>query len=127
MAWYSYTYESLARDFLDDDPTLEAHSGSVTPTRRPWRHFENIDENPEDSGWDDVVASLEERYASEASGSTHCITEDATEKRLLDPEVTNAINNITRLPTDDCPLWRIRCKVIVSCIIFQILSFIPSV
>jgi hypothetical protein len=78
-----------------------------------------VDENPKDSGWDDVVASLEERYTSEGSGSTHGITEDVTEKRLLDPEITTAIDNITRLPTDDCPLWRIRCKV-VSCTIFQI-------
>jgi len=122
MAWFSYTYECLVRDFLDDGPTLEAH---LTP--RPWRHFGNVDENLKDSAWDDVVASLEERYTSEGSGSTHCITEDVTEKRLLDLEITTAIDNITRLPTNDCPLWRIRCKVVVSCIIFQNLSFIPSV
>jgi hypothetical protein len=121
MARFSYTYESLARDFLDDGPTLEAH---LTP--RPWRRFGNVDENPKDSGWDDVVASLEERYTSEGSGLTHSITEDVTKKRLLCPEITTAIDNIIRLPTDDCPFWCIRCKV-VSCIIFQNFSFIPSV
>jgi hypothetical protein len=115
----SYTYESLARDFIDDGPTLKVQ----LPT--PWRRFGNVDENLRDSGWDDVVASLEERYTSEGSGSTHCITEDVTEKRLLNPEITTAIDNITRLPTDDCPLWRIRCKVFVSCVIFENLSFLP--
>jgi hypothetical protein len=117
----SYTYESLARDFIDDSPTLKAQ----LPT--PWRHFGNVDDNLRDSGWDDVVASLEERYTSQGSGSTHRITEDVTEKRPLDPEIITAIDNITRLPTDDCPLWRIRCKVFVSCIIFRNLSFLPSV
>ena len=118
MAWFSYTYESLARDFLDDGPTLKAHL-----TLRPWRHFGNVDEN---SGWDDVVATLEEHYTSEGSGLTHSITEDVTKKRLLGPKITTAIDNIIRLPTDDCPFWRIRCKV-VSCIIFQKFSFITSV
>jgi hypothetical protein len=116
----SYTYESLARDFIDDGPTLKAQ----LPT--PWRRFGNVDDNLRDSGWDDVVASLEERYTSQGSSSTHRITEDITEKRLLDPEIITAIDNITRLPTDDCPLWRIRCKVFVSCIIFQNFSFLPS-
>jgi hypothetical protein len=104
----------LLDGFIDDEPS------PINPDYTPWRQ---MDENPKDSGW----ASLEERFTSEGSSSTHCITEDVTEKQLLDPEVTTAIDNITRLPTDDCPLWRIRCKVVVSYIIFQNLSFIPSV
>ena len=115
----SYTYESLAREFIDDGPTLKAQL-------TPWRHIGNVDVDPKGSGWDDVVASLEERFTSEGSGTTHSITEDFSEKRLLDLEITTAIDNITRLPTDDCPLWRIRCKVVGSCIIFQNLSFVPS-
>ena len=82
--------------------------------------------NPKDSGWDDVVASLEECYTSEGSGLTHSITKDVTKKQLLGPEITTTIDNIIRLPTDDCPFWRIRCKV-VSCIFFQNFSFISSV
>ena len=66
MAWFSYIYKSLARDFVDDGPTLKAQ---LTP-----RHFGNVDENLKASGWDDVVASLKEHYTSEGSGSTHCIT-----------------------------------------------------
>jgi hypothetical protein len=124
LIYGSYTYELLAR-FIDDDPNLEELPA-------PWRHFQvgNVDENVKESGsWDNVVAALEEHYTSEGSGSTHCITEDISEKRLqlLSPEITTAIKNITRLPTDDRPLWRIRCKVVVSYIIFQSLSFVPSV
>jgi hypothetical protein len=102
ILWQGFhIYESLATDFLDDGPTLETHS-----IPRPWRRFGN-------PGWDksDVVASLEKRYTSEGSVSTHSITEDVTTKRLLAPEITTAIDNIIRLPTDDCPFWRIRCKV----------------
>jgi hypothetical protein len=84
-----------------------------------------VDNNLRDSGWDNVVASLKELYTSQGSGLTHRITEDVTEKWPLDPKIITAIDNITRFPTDDCPLWRIRCKVFVSCIIFQNLSFFP--
>jgi hypothetical protein len=123
MVWFFTHSESLVKDFIDDGPNLEE-----LPI--PWRRFEvaNVDEIAKESGsWDDVVAAVEERYTSEGSSSTHCITEDVSEKRLqvLGPEITTAIKNITRLPTDDRPLWRIRCKVVISYIIFQSLSFVP--
>ena len=49
------SYTSLARDFIDDGPSLNVQLN-------PWRHLGNVGDNLKDSGWDEMVTSLEERY-----------------------------------------------------------------
>ena len=69
----------------------------------------------EDSGWVDLVASLEKRYASR-----HRVDEGDRNERPLDSTVASSIEKITRLPTnDDYPLWRVRCKVFLTSVIFR--------
>lgn len=70
-----------------------------------------------DRGWIDLVASLEERYAS-----THRVAKGDRNGRRLEshPTIASSIDKITRLPTnDDYPLWRIRCKVFLTSVIFR--------
>lgn len=77
----------------------------------PWRHFEELDENSNEGGWSDLVASLEERFVS-GSRTTQNIADSNHRDEPPDPIIAACIDNITRLPTkDDYPLWRVRCKV----------------
>jgi hypothetical protein len=62
-----------------------------------------------EGGWSNLVAFLEERYAS-GGETTHRIAED--NDRPIDPALVSALTNIARLPThDDYPFWRVRCEV----------------
>jgi len=83
--------QQLLEGFIEDNPTLDTQ---YTP-QRP-------DVNEGGSSWGNLVASLEDRYAS-----THRVAEGFIEK-------------IARLPTnDDYPLWRVRCKVFLTSVIFR--------
>jgi hypothetical protein len=83
--------------FIQDDPIIDTQDDA------PQRHSTEV----EDSGWVDLVASLEKRYAS-----SHRVDEGDRNERPLDSTVASSIEKITRLPSnDDYPLWRVRCKV----------------
>jgi hypothetical protein len=77
-----------------------------------------MDENSDEGGWGDLLASLEKRYASDSgiAEGTH-----TREQPLESHPIASSIDNIVRqLPrTDDYPLWRIRCKVILSRLILR--------
>jgi hypothetical protein len=67
-------------------------------------------------GWSDMVASLEERFASgrRMTHNTQGTTEDSHRYDFLasNPAIAVSIDNITCLPSeDDYPLWQVRCKV----------------
>jgi hypothetical protein len=71
----------------------------------------------QEGNWANLVASLEERYASDGT-TTHHIAEGSRDKRPLEshPEFISSIENVTRLSThNDYPLWGIRCKVTNQC------------
>jgi hypothetical protein len=89
--------------FVQDDPIIDTQYD-------PQRHSVEA----EDGGWVDLVVSLEKRYAS-----THCVAEGDRNERPLDPTIASFIDKNTRLPTnDDYPLWRVRCKVFLTSILF---------
>jgi hypothetical protein len=77
-----------------------------------------MDENSDEGGWGDLVASLEKRYASDSgiAEGNH-----GHERPFDSHPLASVIDNITRqLPSsDDYPLWRIRCKVTLSSLIPQ--------
>ena len=91
--------------FIQDNPIIDTQDDA------PQRHSLEV----EDSGWVELVASLEKCYASR-----HCVDEGDRNERPLDPTIASSIEKITRLPTnDDYPLWRVRCKVFLTSIIFR--------
>jgi len=96
--------QQLLEGFFEDNPTLNTQ---YTP-QRP-----DVDEGG--SSWGDLVASLEDRYSS-----TRRVAEGDRNERPLNPTVASSIEKITRLPTnDDYPLWRVRCKVFLTSVIFR--------
>ena len=97
--------QQLLEGFIEDNPTLDTQ---YTP-QRP-----DVDEGG--SSWGDLVASLEDRYAS-----TRRVAEgDRNERPLEGHPIASFIEKIARLPTnDDYPLWRVRCKVFLTSVIFR--------
>ena len=98
--------QQLLEGFIEDNPTLDTQ---YTP-QRP-------DVNEGGSSWGNLVASLEDRYAS-----THRVAEGDRNERPLEshPTIASSIDKIIRLPTnDDYPLWRVRCKVFLTNVIFR--------
>jgi hypothetical protein len=100
------SYSELLEGFFEDDAVVRTIPAGV-------RLSGDIDENSNQGGWTNLVASIEERYAL-GSGPTHPIAEGNHREGHLDiePAIVAAVDNITRRPTDDdYPLWRVRCKV----------------
>jgi ribosomal protein L24 len=98
--------QRLLEGFIQDDAPIDTQYP-------PQMHSTDVDEG----GWIDLVASLEERYAS-----THRVGEGDRNERPLESHSTiaSSIDKITRLPTnDDYPLWRVRCKVFLTSVIFR--------
>jgi hypothetical protein len=89
--------------FVEDEPVLNPHYP-------PWRQvYKPLDR---EDGWQDLVASLGERYASGSKTIPHIIEDNDSNERPLNPALVASIEKIIRLPThDDYPFWRIRCKV----------------
>jgi hypothetical protein len=82
-------------DFLGEgEPTAENHHA-------PSRDLAKNDKNSK-RGWSDLVASLEEHFAS-GSRTTHGSTE-GIEYLTRNPALAVAIDNITRSPNDNCPI-----------------------
>lgn len=103
----------LLGGFIDEEPAVNPH---YTPLRQ-------MDETSDrEGGWHDLVASLEERYASDTSkfNTTHHIAEDnCRNEQPLDLVIVSAIENII---AHDYPFWRVRCKVTDSVDVSLILS-----
>jgi hypothetical protein len=95
--------------FLEDFFEADTVFGTLnSPVRRP----PDIDENSRQEGWNDLVASIEERHASR-SGTTNRTLEGDHWEENLDPAILAVIQNITRQPADDdYAMWQVRCKVI---------------
>ena len=76
----------------------------------------------QEGGWQDMIASLSERYASGSKTIQHVVEDYCKEvggsnERHLDPALVSSIENITRFPThNDYPFWRVRCKVTGWCL-----------
>jgi hypothetical protein len=83
-----------------------------------------------EGGWHDLVASLEDRYASGGERSQIVELEDnCTTERLLDPSPNTrensrrlessldpmVISSIEHIVAHDYPFWRVRCKACVWC------------
>ena len=105
--YYRIVSYSCPLDFFEDEPT--AGTGYIA-----WRHFADPDENLNEEGWSNLVASLEERFASGSGKTQHTTEGNHRNERPLasDPAFATCIDKITRLPTEeDYPLWRVRCQV----------------
>jgi hypothetical protein len=73
----------------------------------------------QEGGWQDMIASLSERYASGSKTIQHVVCKEVggSNERHLDPALVFSIENIIRFPThDDYPFWRVRCKVTDWCL-----------
>ena len=92
----------LSGGFIDDEP-------AINPQNTPVRQMDQTSD--QEGGWHDLVASLEERYASGSKfKTTQHIAEDdyRNERPPIDPVIVSSIEDII---THDYPFWRIRCKV----------------
>jgi hypothetical protein len=94
------SYRQFLEGFFEADTVVAPYS----PARR---RSPDIDDDSRRKGWNDLVASIEERHAL-GSGTTNRIPEGDH----LDPAILAIVQNITRQPTDDYAIWRVRCKVI---------------
>jgi len=67
-----------------------------------------------EGGCHDLIASLEERYATSSKFKTtnHIAEDDCRNARPLDPVIVSSVENIT---AHDYPFWRVRCKVTDWC------------
>ena len=105
------------RQFLEGFFEANTVVGTLySPARR---RSPDIDENSRREGWNDLVASIEERHASR-SGTTNRIPKGDHWDENLDPTILAVIQNITRQPAgDDYAMWQVRCKVIYYYSIIQ--------
>jgi hypothetical protein len=88
----------------------------------PWSNFADMDENSAQGGLSDLIASLEERFASGRGNSSHrnehLLPSRKEDLLTIDPALATSIENVIRLPTEeDYPLWRLRCQVKLFCTI----------
>ena len=71
-----------------------------------------MDENSDEGGWGDLLASLEKRYAPDSGiseGNHRQVELPFDESHPIASSINNVIQQLHC--TDDYPLWRIRCKV----------------
>ena len=88
----------ILEGFLEADTVV-----GNSPVRRP----PDIDENSRQEGWNDLVASIEERHTSR-SGTTNRTLEGDLWEENLDPAILAVIQNITCQPADDdYAMWRV--------------------
>ena len=88
----------LLGGFIDKEPAINPR---YTPLRQ-------MDETSDRAGsWHDLVASLDERYATRKT-TLHIAEDNCRNDRTLDPVIVSSVGNII---THDYPFWRVRCRV----------------
>lgn len=98
-------------DFIENELTLETQYTS-------WRHVANMDENSDEGGWGDLVASIEKRYALDSGIAER--NHNTFESHPIAPSIDNIIQQLPHV--DDYPSWRIRCKVTLSTLILHYIT-----